>query len=43
MFKGLVIFVFVLAVAGVATRADCDGMSEAQCERANQMVDGMIG
>lgn len=43
MGKGLILFGLFLLVAAFATRADCDNLSEAECERRNQMIDGVIG
>jgi hypothetical protein len=43
MAKGLILLGIVLAIAGYATRTDCEGLTETECERRDQMVDGMIG
>jgi hypothetical protein len=42
MGKALVFFAFVMVITAWATRTDCGSMTDAQCERANRIVDGMI-
>lgn len=39
---GLAALALAIALAGIATRADCEGLSQSDCERINQITDAMI-
>lgn len=43
MGKALAAFAILIILTGIATRADCDGLTQAECERVNAMIDGVIG
>ena len=42
MGKALIAIGIALALAAIATRADCEGLSQSDCERVNAMIDGAI-
>lgn len=42
MGKALAAFAILIILTGIATRADCDGLTQAQCDKRNQMIDGAI-
>ena len=42
MGKALIAIGIAIALAGIFTRADCEGISQSDCERINQITDGMI-
>lgn len=42
MGKALIFFGMIMLLTAIATRADCDGLTQAQCDKHNQMIDGAI-
>lgn len=42
MGKALIFFGMIMLLTAIATRADCDGLTQAECERVNAMIDGAI-
>lgn len=42
MGKALAAFAILITLAAIATRADCEGLSQSDCERINRITDGMI-
>ena len=42
MGKALAALALAIALVAIATRADCEGLSQSDCERVNAMIDGAI-
>lgn len=42
MGKALIAIGIAILLAGIATRADCDGLTQAECKRVNAIIDGAI-
>lgn len=42
MGKALAAFAILITLAAIVTRADCDGLTQAECNGVNAMIDGVI-
>ena len=42
MGKALFAIGIAILLAGIFTRADCEGLTQAECERVNAIIDGAI-